>query len=64
MQLDSKKTNQILIVLAIIIVVAAAIACFFLNEVQRYIVIIGAALAIINLFGLRYFFNKNMNRRR
>lgn len=64
MQLDSKKTNQILIVLTIIIVVVAAVTCLFVSKAERYTIILGAALSLINLFGVRYFVNRNTNRRR
>lgn len=63
MQINTKVTNKILMVLAVLIIVATVVSFFFLNEVQRIVVLIGAALGIINLLGLGYFFNKNAGRR-
>lgn len=63
MQINTKVTNKILMVLAVLIIVATAVSFFFLNEAQRIVVLIGAALGIINLLGLGYFFNKNAGRR-
>lgn len=63
MQINTKVTNKILIVLAVLIIVATVVSFFFLNEAQRIVVLIGAALGIINLLGLGYFFNKNAGRR-
>lgn len=63
MQINTKVTNKILMVLAILIIVATVVSFFFLNEAQRIVVLIGAALGIINLLGLGYFFNKNAGRR-
>lgn len=63
MQINTKVTNKILMTLAVLIIVATVVSFFFLNEVQRIVVLIGAALGIINLLGLGYFFNKNAGRR-
>lgn len=63
MQINTKVTNKILMVLAVLITVATVVSFFFLNEAQRIVVLIGAALGIINLLGLGYFFNKNAGRR-
>ena len=63
MQINTKVTNKILIVLDVLIIVATVVSFFFLNEAQRIVVLIGAALGIINLLGLGYFFNKNAGRR-
>ncbi len=63
MQINTKVTNKILMVLAVLIIVATIGSFFFLNEAQRIVVLIGAALGIINLLGLGYFFNKNAGRR-
>ncbi len=63
MQINTKVTNKILMVLTILIIVATVVSLFFLNEAQRIVVLIGAALGIINLLGLGYFFNKNAGRR-
>ena len=63
MQINTKVTNKILMVLAFLIIVATVVSFFFLNEAQRIVVLIGAALGIINLLGLGYFFNKNAGRR-
>lgn len=63
MQINTKVTNKILMVLAVLIIVATVVSFFFLNEAQRIVVLIGAALGIINLLGLGYFFNKNEGRR-
>lgn len=63
MQINTKVTNKILMVLAVLIIVATIVSFFFLNEAQRIVVLIGAALGIINLLGLGYFFNKNAGRR-
>ena len=63
MQINTKVTNKILMVLAVLIIVATVVSFFFLNEAQRLVVLIGAALGIINLLGLGYFFNKNAGRR-
>ena len=63
MQINTKVTNKILMVLAVLIIVATVVSFFFLNEAQRIVVLIGAALGIINLLGLGYFFNKNTGRR-
>ena len=63
MQINTKVTNKILMVLAVLISVATVVSFFFLNEAQRIVVLIGAALGIINLLGLGYFFNKNAGRR-
>lgn len=63
MQINMKVTNKILMVLAVLIIVATVVSFFFLNEAQRIVVLIGAALGIINLLGLGYFFNKNAGRR-
>lgn len=62
MQINTKITNRILMVLGLLIIVAAAISCFFLNEAQRIVVLLGAGLGIVNLLGLSYFFNKNSGR--
>lgn len=62
MQINTKVTNKILMVLAVLIIVATVVSFFFLNEAQRIVVLIGAALGIINLLGLGYFFNKNAGR--
>jgi hypothetical protein len=63
MQINTKVTNKILMVLAVLIIVATVVSFFCLNEAQRIVVLIGAALGIINLLGLGYFFNKNAGRR-
>ena len=63
MQINTKVTNKILMVLAVLIIVATVVSFFFRNEAQRIVVLIGAALGIINLLGLGYFFNKNAGRR-
>ena len=63
MQINTKVTNKILMVLAVLIIVATVVSFFFLNEAQRIVVLIGAALGIIHLLGLGYFFNKNAGRR-
>ena len=63
MQINTKVTNKILMVLAVLIIVATVVSFFFLNEAQRIVVLIGAALGIINLLGLGYFFNQNAGRR-
>ena len=63
MQINTKVTNKILMVLAVLIIVATVVSFFFLNEAQRIVVLIGAALGIINLLGVGYFFNKNAGRR-
>ncbi len=63
MQINTKVTNKILMTLAALIIVATVVSFFFLNEAQRIVVFIGAALGIINLLGLGYFFNKNAGRR-
>lgn len=63
MQINTKVTNKILMVLAVLIIVATVVSFFFLNEAQRIVVLIGAALGITNLLGLGYFFNKNAGRR-
>lgn len=63
MQINTKVTNKILMVLAVLIIVVTVVSFFFLNEAQRIVVLIGAALGIINLLGLGYFFNKNAGRR-
>lgn len=63
MQINTKVTNKILMVLAVLIIVATVVSFFFLNDAQRIVVLIGAALGIINLLGLGYFFNKNAGRR-
>lgn len=63
MQINTKVTNKILMILAVLIIVATVVSFFFLNEAQRIVVLIGAALGIINLLGLGYFFNKNAGRR-
>lgn len=63
MQINTKVTNKILMVLAVLIIIATVVSFFFLNEAQRIVVLIGAALGIINLLGLGYFFNKNAGRR-
>lgn len=63
MQINTKVTNKILMVLAVLIIVATVVSFFFLNEAQRIVVLIGAALGIVNLLGLGYFFNKNAGRR-
>ena len=63
MQINTKVTNKILMVLAVLIIVATVVSFFFLNEAQRIVVLIGSALGIINLLGLGYFFNKNAGRR-
>ena len=63
MQINTKVTNKILMVLAVLIIVATVVSFFFLNEAQRIVVLIGAALGIINLLGLGYSFNKNAGRR-
>ena len=63
MQINTKVTNKILMVLAVLIIVATVVSFFFLNEAQRIVVLIGAALGIINVLGLGYFFNKNAGRR-
>ncbi len=59
MKINVKQTNRILWILGIVMVVAGGVWCIFLNEAQRIIVGIGLALAIINLLGLSYFFNRN-----
>lgn len=64
MQLDTKVTNRILMLIALVMLVGGAIWCIFLNDAQRIIVAIGVALGIVNLLGLGYFFNKNMSKRR
>ena len=63
MQINTKVTNKIIMTLAVLIIVATVVSFFFLNEAQRIDVLIGAALGIINLLGLGYFFNKNAGRR-
>ena len=63
MQINTKVTNKILMTLAVLIIMATVVSFFFLNEAQRIVVLIGAALGIINLLGLGYFFNKNAGRR-
>lgn len=63
MQINTKVTNKILMTLAVLIIVATVVSFFFLNEAQRIVVLIGAALGIINLLGLGFFFNKNAGRR-
>lgn len=63
MHINTKVTNKILMTLAVLIIVATVVSFFFLNEAQRIVVLIGAALGIINLLGLGYFFNKNAGRR-
>ena len=63
MQINTKVSNKILMTLAVLIIVATVVSFFFLNEAQRIVVLIGAALGIINLLGLGYFFNKNAGRR-
>lgn len=63
MQINTKVTNKIIMTLAVLIIVATVVSFFFLNEAQRIVVLIGAALGIINLLGLGYFFNKNAGRR-
>ena len=63
MQINTKVTNKILMTLAVLIIVATVVSFFFLNEAQRIVVLIGAALGIINLLGLGYFFYKNSGRR-
>lgn len=64
MQLDSKKTNRILIILAIVIIVGGGIWSIFLNEAQRMVVFVGIVLGVVNLLGLSYFFNRNINKRK
>lgn len=64
MQLNTRLTNRILLVLALVILVGGGVWCIFLNEAQRIIVGIGMALGLVNLLGLGYFFNKNMSKRR
>lgn len=64
MQIDIKKTNKILLILAILIVVGGGIWCIFLNEAQRLIVFIGVVLGVVNLLGLSYFFNRNLGNRK
>lgn len=64
MQLDSTKVNRILLVLGAIILIGGGLWCIFLNEAQRWVVGIGMALAILNLMGASYFFNRNNKRRR
>lgn len=64
MQLNSNKVNNILRILALVIIVGAVVSYFFLNDAQRIVVGIGAVLALVNLLGLGYFFNKNTGRRR
>ena len=63
MQINTKVTNKIIMTLAVLIIVATVVSFFFLNEAQRIVVLIGAALGIINLLGLGHFFNKNAGRR-
>lgn len=55
-----KNINRILLALGVVIVLAALISLFFLNDPQRIVVGIGAALGLVNLLGLAYFFNKNV----
>lgn len=64
MQLNTSKVNSILRILALLILVAGIVSYFFLNDAQRIVVGIGVALALLNLLGLGYFFNKNAGRRR
>ena len=52
MQINTKVTNKILMTLAVLIIVATVVSFFFLNEAQRIVVLIGAALGIINLLVL------------
>lgn len=59
-----KNINRILLVLGVVIILAALISLFFLNDAQRMVVGLGAALGIVNLLGLAYFFNKNAGGRR
>lgn len=64
MKIDVKRTNLILKVIAAVVVVGAAVWCIWLNDAQRIVVAGGAALGLVNLLGLAYFFNKNMRPRR
>lgn len=59
MKINLEKTNRIINILIILVIVAGAISAIFLNEAQRIIVGIGVALGVLNLLGIRYFFNKN-----
>ncbi len=63
MKINIEKINRIITILIILIVISAGIACIWLNEAQRIVVGIGAFFAIINLLGMRFFFNKNNKRR-
>lgn len=59
MKINLEKTNRIISVLIILVIAAGAISAIFLNEAQRIIVGIGVVLGVLNLLGMRYFFNKN-----
>ncbi len=63
MKINIQKINKIITALIILIIVCAGVACFWLNEAQRIVVGIGAFFAVINLLGMRFFFNKNNKRR-
>lgn len=59
MKINLEKTNRIISILIVLVIVAGAISAIFLNEVQRIIVGVGVVLGVLNLLGVRYFFNKN-----
>ncbi len=64
MKINIEKINKIITVLIVLIVVIAGVACIWLNAPQRMVVGIGTVFAIINLLGMRFFFNKNNGRRK
>ncbi len=63
MKINIEKINKIITVLIILIIVSAGLACIWLNDAQRIVVGIGTFFAVINLLGMRFFFNKNNKRR-
>lgn len=60
MPINPKKINSLLNILALITVIGGGIWTIFLNDAQRIVVVAGIVLALINLLGLRYFFNRNI----
>lgn len=60
MPINRKKINSLLNILALITVIGGGIWIIFLNDAQRIVVVAGIVLALINLLGLRYFFNRNI----
>ncbi len=64
MKINIGKINKIISILIAIVIIAGVVAYFLLNDMQRIVVAIGVVLIVLNLFGMRFFFNKNSGRKR